>query len=116
MNICTICERNSTNAILLRVDVKQAIGLLKCKFRRLKYLNMLVEMEMMLVIFACCVLHNFILLQESETEPEVDTFDQKDIYASDAVGNGQAHREQRRRGVVLPWNCDGLTSDLTSLL
>ncbi|KAH3693194.1 hypothetical protein DPMN_192596 [Dreissena polymorpha] len=40
---------------------------------------MLVELEMVLVIFACCVLHNFILLQESDTEPEVDTFDQIDI-------------------------------------
>ncbi|KAH3830844.1 hypothetical protein DPMN_104100 [Dreissena polymorpha] len=95
MNICTICERNSTSAIHLRVDVERAIGLLKCKFRRLKYLNMLVELEML--IFACCVLHNFILLQESDTEPEVYTFDQIDIYA---VGNGKAHREAKKRRVI----------------
>ncbi|KAH3863318.1 hypothetical protein DPMN_026305 [Dreissena polymorpha] len=103
MNICTICERNSTSAIHLRIDVERAIGLLKCKFRRLKYLNMLVELEMLLVIFACCVLHNFILLQESDTEPEVDTFDQIDIYAPEAVGNGQAHREaeEKRRAIAL---------------
>ena len=88
MNIGTICKRNSTSAIHLRVDVERAIGLLKCKFRRPKYLNMLVELEMLLVIFACCVLHNFILLQESDTGPEVDTFDQIDIYAPEAVGNG----------------------------
>ncbi|KAH3733446.1 hypothetical protein DPMN_039874 [Dreissena polymorpha] len=103
MNICTICERNPTNAIHLRVDVEQAIGPLKCKFRRLKYLKVLVELEMLLVIFACCVLHNFILLQDSDTEPEVDTFDQTDIYASEAVGNGQAHRvvEEKRRAIAL---------------
>ncbi|KAH3874815.1 hypothetical protein DPMN_038068 [Dreissena polymorpha] len=58
---------------------------------------------MFLVIFACCVLHNFILLQESDTEPEVDTFDQIDIYASEAVGNGQAHREadEKWRAIAL---------------
>ncbi|KAH3810931.1 hypothetical protein DPMN_139330 [Dreissena polymorpha] len=91
MNICTICERNSTSAIHLRVDVERAIGLLKCKFRRPKYLNMLVELEMLLAIFACCV-HNFILLRESDTEPKV-THLIRYIYAPEAVENGQANRE-----------------------
>ncbi|KAH3832294.1 hypothetical protein DPMN_105575 [Dreissena polymorpha] len=64
---------------------------------------MLVELEMLLVIFACCVLHNFIQLQESDTEPEVDTFDQIDIYAFEAVGNGQANRgaDEKRRAIAL---------------
>ncbi|XP_052264182.1 putative nuclease HARBI1 [Dreissena polymorpha] len=53
-----------------RVDVERAIGLLKCKFRRLEYLDMLMELEIPVVISACCVLHNFILQRESDTEPE----------------------------------------------
>ncbi|KAH3703506.1 hypothetical protein DPMN_078543 [Dreissena polymorpha] len=75
---------------------------------------MLVELEMLLVIFACCV-HNFILLQESDTEPEVDTFDQ--IYMPPKqLEMVRPIEKQRRSGVLLPWNCDGLTSDMNSLL
>ncbi|XP_046571000.1 putative nuclease HARBI1 [Haliotis rubra] len=47
-----------------RVDVERAIGLLKCKFRRLKYLDMQLTEEMCNFIVAACVLHNFILMRE----------------------------------------------------
>ncbi|KAH3846802.1 hypothetical protein DPMN_089109 [Dreissena polymorpha] len=77
---------------------------------------MLVELEMLLVIFACCVLHNFVLLQESDTEPEVDTFDKIDIYPPRQLEMVRPTEQQRRRCVLLPWNCDGLTSDMNSLL
>ncbi|KAH3729454.1 hypothetical protein DPMN_055425 [Dreissena polymorpha] len=70
--------------------------------------------EMLLVIFACCVLHNFILLQESDTEPEVDTSDRH--MPPRQLEMVRPTEKQRRRGVLLPWNCDELTSDMTSLL
>ncbi|KAH3735132.1 hypothetical protein DPMN_041594 [Dreissena polymorpha] len=86
-----------------RVDVERVIGLLKCKFRRLKYLDILMELEIPVVISAWCVLHNFILQRESDTEPEVDTFDDIGMDASEAVADGQARpeAEEKKRAITL---------------
>ena len=47
-----------------RVTVEHSIGLLKNKFRRLKYLDMKNVDEIPVAIFACCVLHNFIIAHD----------------------------------------------------
>lgn len=44
--------------------IERAFGLLKCKFRRLQYLEMRLIEKIPLIIMACCVLHNYILLKE----------------------------------------------------
>lgn len=64
-----------------RVDVERAIGLLKCKFRRLKYLDMSLLPEMCNFISAACVLHNFILVREI-----IEDFDDGDDADNEAIG------------------------------
>nr|XP_006812688.1 PREDICTED: putative nuclease HARBI1-like [Saccoglossus kowalevskii] len=51
-----------------RVDIERAFGLLKCKFRRLKYLDMYLLTEIPTVIVAACVLHNIRLIYEDIDE------------------------------------------------
>jgi len=59
-----------------RVDVERAIGLLKGKWRRLKYLDMHDVDHIPQVIMAACVLHNFVLLTERHVdEDEIDADD-----------------------------------------
>lgn len=55
-----------------RVTVEHAIGLLKGKFRRLKYLDMTKHTEIPYVLFALCVLHNFILYGNGIDEDDID--------------------------------------------
>ncbi|KAL5017911.1 hypothetical protein ScPMuIL_003633 [Solemya velum] len=69
-----------------RVDVERAIGLLKCKFRRLKYLDMYLAEEVTDFIAACCVLHNFILKEEDVIDT-VDDTDTDNISSEDQVVN-----------------------------
>lgn len=55
-----------------RVDVERSIGLLKGKFRRLKYLDMTNIDDIPTIIFACCVLHNFVILENGVHEQDID--------------------------------------------
>ena len=87
-----------------RVDVERAIGLLKCKFRRLKYLDMKLEQEIPVVISACCVIHNFILREEKDLE--CFEFDSENL-GDDGNGCGEhevanADAEAKRRYIA---NC-----------
>ncbi|KAH3712100.1 hypothetical protein DPMN_071779 [Dreissena polymorpha] len=58
------------------------------------------DLEMPVVIFACCVFHNFILQRVSDFKPEVDTVDQIDMDAAEAEGNGQASPEAEKRSAI----------------
>ncbi|XP_046567780.1 putative nuclease HARBI1 [Haliotis rubra] len=72
----TAIEKTFNNAhSSTRVDIERCFGLLKGKFRKLKYLDMKNVREMPEVIITCCVLHNFILTQESFDESDIDTED-----------------------------------------
>jgi hypothetical protein len=62
-----------------RVDVERTIGLLKGKWRRLKYLDMLLISEMLDVVMACCVLHNFVLKNS--------VADEDDDYVNNCAGD-----------------------------
>jgi len=52
----------------IRVDVERAIGLLKCNFRRPKFLDMLLIEDIPDVVTASCVLHKFILDRQAEDD------------------------------------------------
>ena len=83
-----------------RVDVERAIGLLKCKFRRLKYLDMKMEDNIPVVITSCCVLHNFILREEKDIE--INEYEAECDVGEEAVGAGEegqntgAHDKRRQ--------------------
>ncbi|KAL5022810.1 hypothetical protein ScPMuIL_001965 [Solemya velum] len=49
-----------------RVTIERCFGLLKGKFRRLKYLDMLLLPDMSYVLLAACVLHNIIIDNEGQ--------------------------------------------------
>lgn len=51
-----------------RVVIEQAFGRLKCRFRRLKFLNMSLMNEMKIIVVAACVLHNICIKHNDETE------------------------------------------------
>ncbi|XP_060579048.1 putative nuclease HARBI1, partial [Ruditapes philippinarum] len=85
-----------------RVDVERAIGLLKCKFRRLKSLDMHLQEEIPEVITACCVVHNVILDCEM-VEEEITLDDAVDNSASDQdsqTRQASSHGETKRRRIA----------------
>ncbi|KAK4322217.1 hypothetical protein Pmani_007015 [Petrolisthes manimaculis] len=55
-----------------RMAIERSFGLLKSKFRRLHYLDMRLLDKIPLLIMACCVLHNFILVKERIEVPVQD--------------------------------------------
>jgi hypothetical protein len=61
----------------IRSCIERTFGLLKNKFRRLRYLDMNLLEEIQIVIAACCILHNFIILHEGYQEGE-DVLDDLD--------------------------------------
>nr|XP_027215952.1 uncharacterized protein LOC113808677 [Penaeus vannamei] len=81
------------------VVIERAFGLLKCKFRRLKCLDMTRVDKMPLIITAACVLHNFILFRENldiqtelqdivfEPEPEVIYEGVPEVEREEAIAN-----------------------------
>jgi hypothetical protein len=65
-------KRYNTLHSATRVDIERAFGLLKGKFRKLKFLDMRNVEDIPGTIITCCALHNFILSHESVDESEVD--------------------------------------------
>lgn len=55
-----------------RVDIERSFGLLKGKLRKLKFLDMRKVEAIPGVVVTCCVLHNFILMNESFDEDMVE--------------------------------------------
>jgi DDE superfamily endonuclease len=84
-----------------RVVVERCIGLLKCKWRRLKYLDMSCIDQVPTTIIACCVLHNFILFtdhmddDESDFEPNVEPQSPQDDSLGSQSVNLQADAKRR---------------------
>lgn len=56
-----------------RVEIERSFGLLKGKFRKLKFLDMTNVSDMPFTIVSCCVLHNFVLLHEALDEEELES-------------------------------------------
>lgn len=61
-----------------RVEIERAIGLLKGKFRKLKFVDMQIVQHIPVIMVAACVLHNFIILNRGIDEDEIITVD--DVY------------------------------------
>ena len=55
-----------------RVEIEMAIGLLKGKFRRLKFLEMYNILDSPYIIFSACALHNFILKRSDLDLDEIE--------------------------------------------
>jgi len=80
-----------------RVDVERAIGLLKGKFRRLKDLDMVNVMDTPFLIFASCVLHNFIILQSGVDTDDID-FVESDVDMNiEDINNAEPAVDKRLR-------------------
>ena len=71
-----------------RQDVERAFGLLKGRWRKLFYLDMLCQ-RIVSVIVATCVLHNFCLMAEEDYEE----FLQVEINMLDSVGHDDINHE-----------------------
>lgn len=66
----------------VRSLIEQTFGKLRCKFRRLKYLEMSKTTLIPLVVTAACVLHNFIIQNDGIIE-EMINIDQENINLED---------------------------------
>lgn len=67
--------------------MERAIGLLKGKFRRLKKLDMVSVRDIPFIIFACCVLHNFIILRKGVDEDDIELEVEVDVAAAEGEGD-----------------------------
>jgi len=82
-----------------RVDVERAIGLLKGKFRRLKDLDMTNTLDVPNVIFACCVVHNFIIMNNGVDTDDIDP--PSDHEGEDVCEDGgRMAAEEKRLGIA----------------
>lgn len=83
-----------------RVDIERCFGLLKGKFRKLKFLDMHKVEEIPNLIVACCALHNFIIMHENidDTDVEVETDQVGDTFEYDLAEtesvSGQCKRQE----------------------
>lgn len=84
-----------------RCCVERTFGLLKGKFRRLKYLDMSLEEDIPRVISACVFLHNYIIVHETDPQLEEDSPRDRDAGVARVADNqhrpGHAATEKRRR-------------------
>ncbi|XP_033729774.1 putative nuclease HARBI1 [Pecten maximus] len=55
-----------------RVDIERSFGLLKGKFRRLRYVEMKRVEDIPSLVVTCCGLHNFIIQRERYTDEDID--------------------------------------------
>lgn len=80
-----------------RVDIERAFGLLKGKFRKLKFLDMRNVEDIPSTIVTCCALHNFILMNESLDESEVVL---EDVDVDERIQSESVQCENDARGVI----------------
>ena len=74
-----------------RCCVERAFGLLKCKFRRLRYLDISNLHNAPAIIIASCTLHNFILQNESDI-PDVNFEIDDDVVCIEQDGSSSANK------------------------
>lgn len=93
--------RFNTRMSSVRSLIEQAFGLLKCKFRRLKYLDMARLDCVPSVITAACVLHNFILSQDGIVRyDDENEFVVREDDANNEEGNAVGNVAQRKRDYI----------------
>lgn len=80
-----------------RSTIERAFGLLKGRWRRLKYLNMSTVEFIPAVILACCILHNICILHDDMFDlPSFEEDDSSDMHVA-AVSNDDSRREGLRK-------------------
>lgn len=88
----------------VRSTIERAFGLLKIKFRRLKYIDIHQAESAMHIVCAACVLHNFILLQNNDADDyNVDNIDIANLDNYNFIEGEQEERsfaERKRRYLV----------------
>lgn len=87
----------------IRSIIERAFGLLKCKFRRLKYLDVKNNQIANRIILASCVLHNFIILQENPMDDYNVERGNIEINEENIDGNNQdilGNAEVKRANIV----------------
>lgn len=78
-----------------RQVIERAFGLLKGRWRKLFYLDMLCQKKIVSVIIAACVLHNFCLMLEGNYEEFIDD----DINRADNMNVNCEHANNQVAGV-----------------
>ena len=78
-----------------RQVIERAFGLLKGRWRKLFYLDMLCQNKIVSVIIAACVLHNFCLMLEEHYEEFLDN----DINRADNINDNCEHANNQEAGV-----------------
>lgn len=86
-----------------RVDIERSFGLLKGKFRKLKFLDMRKVEDIPSVIITCCGLHNLILSRESFTTDDIDIDgDDSGNVTSETAGNCvQENNGRKKRNEIM---------------
>lgn len=80
----------------IRSIIERAFGCLKCKFRRLKYLDVASVETANVIISACCMLHNFILSNGEEIDMEENN-ENEDVPAPNPGNEHQRIQNQLQR-------------------
>jgi len=86
----------------IRVKIENAFALLKCRFRRLKYLeNVRLDLANLLIVSAC-ILHNVCLLNEDLVEVEEEGEQDNANYFGyvDEHHNEEEEAVRKRQGIV----------------
>ncbi|XP_050517691.1 uncharacterized protein LOC126892239 [Diabrotica virgifera virgifera] len=86
----------------IRSVIERAFGLLKCKFRRLKFLDTDTSQMANRIVLAACVLHNFIILEgnvpdEYNVENNIVNNEGDDVEINDVMVGGA---DQKRRDIA----------------
>ncbi|XP_066581906.1 putative nuclease HARBI1 [Prorops nasuta] len=98
-------EKYNRSLCSTRVVIERAFGLLKCKFRRLKYFDISDFQLGNKIIAAACVLHNFIIQHEGidlEEDLEIDD-DDNEVYSNEIHDENMQLRgiaEAKRRSIM----------------
>lgn len=89
-------KRFNFNLSVNRVVIERAFGLLKGRFRRLRFLDTQKIETAVDVIVVCCILHSICIMHHDE----VDDFMSRDEYAGNVVANNAVIQEQDGEGAL----------------
>ena len=78
-----------------RVEVERAIGLLKGKWRKLKHLEKTVKSDMLNVIGAACVLHNFVIRAQGIDLDDIEALGEEEEAVNHNENENQAAHDKR---------------------
>lgn len=83
-----------------RVVIEHAYGMLQARFRRLKYLHMLLMSEIKNVILACCILHNLCINNEDYADEYENGVNLEEIVDGDILEEAATQRPLQKRDEI----------------